>query len=84
LPYATVKDLPASVGGRLPLHAQEIYRGAFNNAFAEYEGRGPVAREQLAHRVAWAAVKRKYVKLGDEWVPRENGRTGQAGSERNR
>jgi cation transport regulator len=52
------------------LRAQEIYRSAFNNAFAEYEGRGPAAREQLAHRVAWAAVKRKYVKLGDEWVPR--------------
>jgi len=69
LPYASARDLPVSVGRHLPLHAQEIYRSAFNNAFAEYEGRE--AREQLAHRVAWAAVKRKYVKLGDEWVPRE-------------
>ena len=24
-----------------------------------------------AHRVAWAAVKRKYIKSGDQWVPRE-------------
>ena len=82
MPYASVKDLPPSVGRHLPLHAQEIYCSAFNHAFAEYEARE--ARERLAHRVAWAAVKRKYVKLGDEWVPRENGRTGQAGSERNR
>ncbi|MBV8224651.1 MAG: ChaB family protein [Verrucomicrobia bacterium] len=23
----------------------------------------------MAHRVAWAAVKRKYAKMGSEWVP---------------
>ena len=26
-------------------------------------------QEEIAHRVAWAAVKRKYRKLGDEWLP---------------
>jgi phosphoketolase len=25
------------------------------------------------HRVAWAAVKRKYQKSGDRWIPREPG-----------
>jgi cation transport regulator len=37
----------------------------------EYASRGPLQREKTAHRVAWAAVKRKYEKLGDQWVPRE-------------
>src|ERR1700690_4649368 len=59
MPYASVKDLPASVHDHLPAHAQEIYRSAFNNAWVEYEDRGPARREQPAHRVAWAAVKRK-------------------------
>jgi cation transport regulator len=30
-----------------------------------------VQRETTAHRVAWAAVKRKYQKSGDRWVARE-------------
>ena len=71
LPYASVEDLPPSVHRHLPQHAQEIYRSAFNNAWDEYQERGPSQREQLAHRVAWAAVKRKYEKAGDQWVPRE-------------
>ena len=33
---------------------------AFNNARAEYQSHGPERRKQTAHRVAWAAVKRKY------------------------
>lgn len=51
----------------LPPHAQEIYREAFNHAWQEYAGdpRG----EEVPHRVAWAAVKRQYRKLGDTWVP---------------
>ncbi len=24
--------------------------------------------EEIAHRIAWAAVKRSYVKYGDSWV----------------
>ena len=71
LPYASVEDLPPSVQSHLPLHAQEMYRSAFNNAWTEYAARGPVQRESTAHRVAWAAVKRKYRKSGDHWVPRE-------------
>jgi cation transport regulator len=71
LPYATVEDLPPSVQEHLPLHAQEIYRSAFNHAWKEYAARGPTQRESTAHRVAWAAVKRKYEKSGDQWVARE-------------
>ncbi|MCX5495344.1 ChaB family protein [Kaistia dalseonensis] len=68
MPYAFVDDLPPSVRTHLPLHAQEIYRAAFNNAWVEYASRGAEAREQIAHRVAWAAVKRQYRKEGDQWI----------------
>jgi cation transport regulator len=54
----------------LPRHAQEIYRSAFNNAWTEYADRSSARREEISHRVAWAAVKRKYQKSGDQWIPR--------------
>jgi cation transport regulator len=47
--------------------AQDIYREAFNHAWGSYSG--DVRREEIAHRVAWAAVKRKYEKVGKNWVP---------------
>jgi cation transport regulator len=71
LPYASVEDLPPPVRSHLPLHAQEIYLSAFHNAWVEYASRGPAGRESAAHRVAWAAVKRKYRKSGDQWISRE-------------
>ncbi|MDD2875943.1 MAG: ChaB family protein [Acidiphilium sp.] len=67
MPYASIDDLPSSVQAHLPSHAQEIYRSAFNHAWTEYGG-----EEATAHRVAWAAVKRRYRKDGDEWVPRSD------------
>lgn len=70
LPYASVDDLPTAIRAHLPPHAQEIYRSAFNNAWTEYASRGPSLREETAHRVAWAAVKRKYRKYGSQWVLR--------------
>ena len=72
MPYRTVSDLPASVQSTLPKHAQEIYLAAFNNAWEEYKDpkdrRGGASREEVAHKVAWAAVKSSYVKRGDKWV----------------
>ena len=73
MPYASVDDLPAPVRTHLPPDAQEIYLAAFNNAWDDYIDRGPAVREQTAHRVAWAAVKHKYVKLGDSWIARGSG-----------
>ncbi len=73
MPYESVEDLPLPVRAHLPRHAREIYLGAFNNAWIEYADLGPAAREGTAHRVAWAAVKRRYIKTGDQWVPREPG-----------
>lgn len=69
MPYRTNSDLPASVRDHLPPHAQDIYRAAFNHAFAAHAA--DIRQEEIAHRTAWAAVKRLYVKDGDRWVPIE-------------
>jgi cation transport regulator len=68
MPYRTNDDLPASVRGHLPDHAQDIYREAFNHAYAAHGG--DVRQEEAAHRIAWAAVKRSYVKVGRSWIAR--------------
>jgi cation transport regulator len=58
-----------------PPHAQEIFREAFNHAWEDYAW--PSKRyagsslEETANRVAWTAVKRRYVKVADRWLPRE-------------
>ncbi|HVO14046.1 MAG TPA: ChaB family protein, partial [Alphaproteobacteria bacterium] len=66
---ASNDDLPLSVRAHLPAHAQDIYRSAFNSAWRQYR-RGDRPNEEIAHRVAWAAVKKMYRKDGDCWVPR--------------
>ena len=68
MPYRENFDLPLSVRNHLPEHAQDIYREAFNHAYAAHAGEG--RQEEAAHRIAWAAVKRSYEKVGDEWVAR--------------
>jgi len=69
MPYATNEDLPHPIRAHLPAHAQDIYRGAFNSAWTNYRDRPAKEREEIAHRVAWAAVKRRYRKDGERWVP---------------
>ena len=75
MPYRSIADLPPRIREHLPPHAQEIFLEAFNQAWEEYAS--PSKRyadsslEETAMRVAWAAVKRKYVKAGDRWRPRE-------------
>jgi cation transport regulator len=66
MPYVNREALPATVRRRLPEHAQDIYREAFNHAWATYAARAD--REQTCHRVAWAAVKRLYRPTGTIWV----------------
>jgi cation transport regulator len=70
LPCATIEDLPDSVRNHLPVHAQEIYRAAFNSAWESYADRGEAEHEEIAHRVAWAAVKQRYRKAGAVWIER--------------
>ncbi|MFD1328497.1 ChaB family protein [Mycoplana ramosa] len=68
MPYAENADLPPSVRQSLPEHAQDIYREAFNHAFAAHAG--DPRQEEAAHRIAWGAVKRSYVKTDEGWVAR--------------
>jgi cation transport regulator len=70
MPYASDDDLPPTVRSHLPPHAREIFRNAFNHAWNTY--RQSVRVEEIAHRVAWAAVKRRYRKSGADTVPRED------------
>ena len=67
MPYRHNQDLPDSVRTHLPEHAQDIYREAFNHAYAEH-AQDP-RQEEASHRIAWAAVKRRYEKRGERWVP---------------
>jgi len=69
MPYETTSELPENVKNVLPNHAQDIYKEAFNSAYKQYKDpdnrRGDADREEVAHRVAWAAVKKTYEK-GDD------------------
>ena len=69
MPYATNDDLPPSVKQVLPAHAQDIFRAAFNAAWESYGRKDPAHQEEIARRVAWAAVKRRYRKVGRAWLP---------------
>lgn len=68
MPYQANQDLPDSVR-HLPSHAQDIYREAFNHAYAANAGEAD--RERRSHMIAWAAVKHSYVKEGEQWVRRQ-------------
>ena len=67
MPYAMIEDLPPSVRSHLPPHAQEIFLAAFNQAWDRHAGEAD--GEAASFRIAWAAVKRRYRKSGDVWVP---------------
>jgi cation transport regulator len=66
MPYRGNADLPISVRAPLPPEAQDIYRSAFNSAWQEYAHREPERLEEIAHRVAWATVKRRFHKADGE------------------
>jgi cation transport regulator len=71
--YNKNSDLPQTVKNALPKEAQDIYREAFNNALLEYKeanhrNNPNETQETVAHKVAWAAVKKKYHKEDGEWV----------------
>ena len=67
--YDELSNLPDSVRDALPKHAQEIYRAAYSSAWDEYKDpdarRDDASREEVSHRVAWAAVGNAYEK-GDD------------------
>jgi len=64
-PFATNADLPVSVKNRLPAHAQEVFRGAYNRCLEEF---GDV---EHARRMAWGSVSRLFREKSDgTWVAR--------------
>lgn len=69
MPYSSINELPDNVTNVLPDHAQAIYKEAFNSAYDQYdkpsERRDDASQEEVAHRVAWSAVKQKYEKGND-------------------
>lgn len=75
MPYKNLSDLPEQVRENLPKHAQEIYKSAFNSAWKQYDDasdrRGNDSQEEVAHKVAWAAVKNEYEKRDGRWVAKE-------------
>lgn len=68
MPYASNIDLPPSVRRHLPMAAQDVYREVFNHAWKTYAR--DIRQEEIAHRVAWAAVKRRFHKDEEgDWAP---------------
>lgn len=61
----------------LPEHAQHIYKKAHSNAVEQYQnpekrrGGKKQSAEEVAHKAAWAAVKKEYKKKGYEWIKKE-------------
>ena len=73
MPYNNHRKLPETVRDTLPAHAQDIYQEAFNSAWDEYadpaKRRSEQSREEVSHKVAWAAVKHSYEKNeAGNWV----------------
>lgn len=73
--YNQKENLPDQIKDNLPTHAEEIYQKAHDKAVEEYSDpskrRGDSSNEEVAHKVAWSAVKSKYKKDSDgRWVPR--------------
>jgi len=62
---------------QLPEHAQHIFKKTHASAIKEYQD--PDKRrwgkkenvEEIAHKVAWAAVKKEYTKEDDKWVKKD-------------
>ncbi len=72
MPYESISELPKAVQNNIPKHGREIYMEAFNSAWDQYKNpedrRGDDSREEVAHQVAWSAVKQKYEKGDDgDW-----------------
>ncbi len=64
-PKTTPEDLPSTLE-RSEEKAQETFLATLESARETYEG-----NEEAAHRVAYAAVKHSYEKVGDHWEPKE-------------
>jgi len=61
----------------LPEHAQHIYKKTHASSLEQYKnpekrrGGKRQSPEQVAHKAAWAAVKKQYKKKGNQWIKKE-------------
>jgi cation transport regulator ChaB len=62
---ANEEDLPGTLK-RSPRKAQRTYQETLDSAHEQYGG-----DEERAHRVAFAALKHSFEKVGDHWEPKE-------------
>ncbi|HET6517287.1 MAG TPA: ChaB family protein [Nitrosopumilaceae archaeon] len=71
MPYSSNSRLPKRIKDNLPQGAQTIFRKVYNSAEKQYskpsKRRGKASKTQVANKVAWAAVKKKYTKKKGEW-----------------
>ena len=67
MPYKENKDLPDSVKGALPANGQDIFKNAFNSAYAKDSD------EEKANQAAWGAVKNAGFEKGQDgkWSKKE-------------
>lgn len=68
--YGSNDELPEGVQNVLPDHAQDIYREAYNSAREQYQDPNKredrtESAEEVAHQVAWGAVKKMYTRNAD-------------------
>ena len=75
--YNTLSSRTKKQIDSLPQHAQHIFKKAHGNAVKQYQnpakrrGGKKQSAEEVAHKIAWSAVKRKYKKMGDKWMRKE-------------
>jgi cation transport regulator len=65
MPYRENSELPPNIK-RLPVGAQTMFRKVFNSSISRHG-------EVLANKIAWAAVKTKFKRVGDNWVAKGMG-----------
>ncbi len=62
----------------LPEHAKHIFKKTHASAIKQYKdpdkrrGGKKESAEEVAHKAAWAAVKKEYRKKDDEWIKKDD------------
>jgi cation transport regulator len=73
MPYGSIEELPDELQHTLPVHAQEVYKEAFNEAWSTYHNPETkpkdLSREAMSDKIAWQAVEAVYTQDPDNrWV----------------
>jgi cation transport regulator len=64
MPYGSIDELPNELRQTLPMHAQEVYKEAFNEAWSTYHDPKTkpkdISRTAMSDKIAWQAVEAIY------------------------